>query len=364
MITQNSMLARWIAALLTVWFVAPAGLVAQNPGWTVDPAAFQHSMNVTSALSVDGAAVAASDYTLAAFVGEAVRGVAQPTDVGGKPVFFLTVYANADGEVVTFKLYDAIGDTVRVGVQSLLFSINDVLGTPSQPFQIDFGESEVSDDPEDWTVDPSGFGFSMTATVQVGIGDGAALTDANAVMAAFVGSDVRGRVASATVAGPRGVPRSLFFLTVYANSDGEEIDLRISSPGEDSVYVYPAAFTFASNTVLGSAGEPSTVGSEVTVATDELGEDVGAGASAEDNPFALEVFPVPAVDEVSARWDVPVGMRVRARVYDVRGRLVDDLGEAGGGVGVRSVGRYPAGVYYLVLQGDEQIASRAFVVAG
>lgn len=347
------------------WLVkGPADAVAQDPQWAVDAAAFQHSMNVTTAVYVDGVPVETTGYFLAAFVGETLRGVASPTDIGGSQVFFLTVYANTNGESTMFRLYDAAADSVRLAGQALTFQTNAVLGTPGQPYRVDFGDAEAVNDPDNWVVDPSGFGLTMTATVRVGIGGGEALVDGGAVMGAFVGSEVRGRVTATNVTGGASGVRTLFFLTVYANAEGEQVTVRIASPARDTVYAFPAAFMFVANTSLGSPDAPFTVGSIVSTGAD--------GGFDRSGVLSLEVFPNPAADRVHVTWEGPFEDRVRIRVYDIRGREVDDLGEvavAGGRgeatvrlTGVRGRG-YPAGVYFVTLESGGTTAVGRFVVS-
>jgi hypothetical protein len=215
------------------------------------------------------------------------------------------------------------------------------------------------------------FGLTMTATLRVGIGGGEALVDDQAVMGAFVGSDVRGKATATTVTGGASGARTLFFLTLYANAEGEQITIRVASPAQDSVYTFPAAITFAANTVLGSPDDPITAGSMVTTGEDPSNR---AGDREDDNDsFGMEVFPNPAVDVLHVTWAASVSEKVSVRVYDIRGRLVDDLGDHtadGGHAGVdvwlrsRLARPYPPGVYFVTLREGNRVGTRAFVVPG
>jgi hypothetical protein len=47
----------------------------------------------------------------------------------------MTIYATGNGELITFKIWDAILDDTKEIAQTLLFTADSVLGSPGQPFQ-------------------------------------------------------------------------------------------------------------------------------------------------------------------------------------------------------------------------------------
>jgi len=77
------------------------------------PAAPEFSANVTVVVYLNqDVVVGGTDSRLGAFVGIELRGVAAPIEVLGTSMFFLTVYANSDGETVHFAAYLAERDTL------------------------------------------------------------------------------------------------------------------------------------------------------------------------------------------------------------------------------------------------------------
>ncbi len=104
-----------------------------DPAWSVNPSAFESTMSITGAPFVFGERASHPDDRVAAFIGDEIRGVASPVDVSGESVFFLTAHANADGQTVRFKMYDAVADIVRSIEETLVFEANAVVGFPTEP---------------------------------------------------------------------------------------------------------------------------------------------------------------------------------------------------------------------------------------
>lgn len=109
-------------------------VLAQNPGWSINPPDFEQSMNVVGTLTINGAASANTNDQIAAFVGSEIRGVASPLSVSGTQYFFLTVYANGGSETISFKTYDATNDRVVDITETVTFVANGVEGTLGSPF--------------------------------------------------------------------------------------------------------------------------------------------------------------------------------------------------------------------------------------
>lgn len=111
---------------------------AQSPGWSVDAGAFQYSMSIVAFLHVDGKLLQSEGDRVAAFVGGEARGVTSPIYVSssGRYLAYLTVFANKQGETVTFKLYEsASGKIVDVNA-TLTFEIDGQLGNVFQAFSL------------------------------------------------------------------------------------------------------------------------------------------------------------------------------------------------------------------------------------
>ena len=119
--------------------VATATGGAGAPSWSVSTANFEQSMSVTAAVALRGQAPEGSGHLLAAFAGAEVRGVAQPVTVGAQDLYFLSVYANAAGEEITFQYYDAVDDRIYPVKQTLTFSANALLGDPQNPLALQAG---------------------------------------------------------------------------------------------------------------------------------------------------------------------------------------------------------------------------------
>lgn len=332
--------------------IVPQFAFAQDPGWQVNSSEYQFNMNVTASVIKDGIKVAGSSDVLAAFVGDQVRGVAQPVQVNNEPVFFLTVHGNVNSEVVTFKLYDATADATTDITRTISFLGNAIIGQPSNPLQF-VSETEVND-PVTWTVNPANFSLDMQVVARVRI-DGVELNDPNALIAAFVGSEVRG------VASPSASSLALFHLTVYANDESETVTMRVSSPANDTVFAVANAFEFASGTQLGDENTPFGVDGGSTT-------DVRPDFTA--NPLILGAYPVPAKDRVVFSVDARQSGSLRLSIFDIRGRLVatprleaalDEQTISWDTVDARG-NQLPAGIYVAVLASETNVTSRTIVI--
>lgn len=121
-------------AVLLLRTAPPAA--AQAPDWEVNAPDFEQSMNLVGALFVDGLRADDPDDRIAAFAGDELRGVAVPTEVGNERQFFLTIYANGEGEQISFRAYDASAGRVLNVAETVVFRSNAVEGSPSAPFRL------------------------------------------------------------------------------------------------------------------------------------------------------------------------------------------------------------------------------------
>ena len=106
---------------------------AQAPAWSVDAADYQYTMSITGTVANGSEPLSNGQDLVAAVVDGEIRGVVGPEAVGGKNVFFLTVYSNVDGETLHFLVYDAATNAVREIKENLVFRSNAIVGSPSEP---------------------------------------------------------------------------------------------------------------------------------------------------------------------------------------------------------------------------------------
>ena len=115
-----------------------------NPGWTVNPALYEHNGGITcQALLSDGLMFDASaGDSIGAFCGEECRGVQGTYEFppgSGEYIYFLMVYANnASGDWLTFKYWDSVADLVYDIDETLEFIPDMMHGDPLNPFAMHF----------------------------------------------------------------------------------------------------------------------------------------------------------------------------------------------------------------------------------
>jgi hypothetical protein len=108
------------------------------PGWELDPLAYEYSANITAVVHQNGLP-APDNFVVGAFVGDECRGVAEAIEVMGGWMYFLTVYANAYNELLSFKVYDTLTQTVYDLPNTLPFVNNQVTGSPLEPYVLLLG---------------------------------------------------------------------------------------------------------------------------------------------------------------------------------------------------------------------------------
>ncbi len=135
--------------ILSVVFGLEFLTLAQVPtNWMVNPPDFEHVMTVTVILKVNNQIAAESNNIIAAFVGGECRGVDTSIAVNGQQMYFLMVYGNTNGEIVTFKTYYSPLDTVLNNIGSLLFDGSTAHGTPDNPYEFIANYTVVEITPE------------------------------------------------------------------------------------------------------------------------------------------------------------------------------------------------------------------------
>jgi len=229
------------------------------PTWTVNPAEFQNSMNVVAELQFEGDVSADEEDLLGAFVGDELRGVASPTELGGSNVFFVTIYSNSTDEDIRFEAYHASADEVVDLDQELPFESDGVEGSIGSPYLLTSGSSGVPDDgPDSWDLDPSDFELTMNLVAAVYL-DGVRSSSPHDKLAAFVGDEPRG-IATGVESGED----LFFFMTLYANRSGETVQFRAYDASEDDVRRVNSTLTFVPNSVFGAVGSPLSLQASVS----------------------------------------------------------------------------------------------------
>lgn len=130
--TKNRLTVIIITCLISL------GISAQPPSWQVNENEFEYTMTMVSYLNVNATTLSNTNDMLAAFVGGECRGVANLIYAEATDSYFayLTVFSNSTSEMVDFKIYDSINNTITVADQILPFEINKHHGGVSSDFGI------------------------------------------------------------------------------------------------------------------------------------------------------------------------------------------------------------------------------------
>jgi hypothetical protein len=112
--------------------------LAQNPNWSVNASNYQYSMTFTASLNTNATTLSSSEDKVAAFVNGEVRGVANVVYEAAynKYVAYLSVYANTNGETISFKMYDSDTDAIVASAETHNFSIDATIGGVFQSYSI------------------------------------------------------------------------------------------------------------------------------------------------------------------------------------------------------------------------------------
>lgn len=260
--------------------------VGGPPDWEApEPGTYSESMPVVGVVSVDGVELADPGDRVAAFVGGEVRAVSGPSRVGDRRVFTLAVAGNgpADGEVY-FRAYDAARDSVWDLQPDIPFDPSAPVGTAADPL---VWTPLIGGGPPAWNADAADYGRSMSITAEV-VRLGTPVTEAGAVLAAFLDGRVRG-AAPLEELGSYG---AVAFMTAYGDEGDGDLTFRLYLPSLDRTFAIETAVPFAPGGAVGSLPSPAEL---VVVDGPTLDGGEGwrmlapAGASA---PLALALGPV------------------------------------------------------------------------
>ncbi|MFC0779206.1 hypothetical protein [Flavobacterium sp. HJSW_4] len=117
-------------------FIISSTVFGQSPDWSVNENKFQYTMSFEGFINVDGKNLTSINDKVAAFVNGECRGVASPIYVSSekKYVVYLTVFANTDNEVVSFKIYDAANNAIKNVEKTKIFENNKHYGDLFQSY--------------------------------------------------------------------------------------------------------------------------------------------------------------------------------------------------------------------------------------
>ncbi|WP_369995177.1 hypothetical protein [Winogradskyella sp.] len=125
--------------LIVIFFITLANKVnSQAPQWSVNTNAYEYSMTLVAFVNINGTPLDSSDDKVAAFINNEVRGVANLVyeEDYDRYYAYLTVFANANNEDISFKVYDSANDQVEEIPSTLPFQINGHVGNLFQAFSI------------------------------------------------------------------------------------------------------------------------------------------------------------------------------------------------------------------------------------
>lgn len=113
--------------------------------WEVNPAQFEHTQNLIGILWNGGQNATGADFELGAFFRKrgARRGQSHLGGTAASACFFLTMYSNTPGELLTFKYFD--GTEIHGLAETLWFSTNALSGTLANPFKFSTGVSATGE---------------------------------------------------------------------------------------------------------------------------------------------------------------------------------------------------------------------------
>ena len=117
----------------------------EQPIWAVDPFDFQYSMSVIASIESRGERAQGNGHVLVAMDGSGeVRGVCSATSYGDDWRYMLTVYANNEGEEITFRFFNN-GDNLNIPImEKSIFSNDDIIGSLSDPILLSAKFIDVS----------------------------------------------------------------------------------------------------------------------------------------------------------------------------------------------------------------------------
>lgn len=121
------------------------------PDWSVTPGDFDYDGSVVAVVLEEAVLIGGAGDLLGAFVGDECRGVEEALQAPDETyIFFLKVFSDSSsGEYLSFKHYDAAGDTVHGIAESIEFITNMTVGSALDPFPM-HTTGEPATEPTTW----------------------------------------------------------------------------------------------------------------------------------------------------------------------------------------------------------------------
>jgi len=116
-----------------------SSLTQPVPEWDVNPSGYEQTMSAIIQIISEGETAEGSDHILAAFCDDECRGIASGQLVFDKWIYYLTIYANQNGEHISFRFYDAAKSKDLPVLQNITFFLNGITGTPLEPLVLSAG---------------------------------------------------------------------------------------------------------------------------------------------------------------------------------------------------------------------------------
>ncbi len=132
-----------------------------SPFWALNPLEYEFSMTLIGMVSAEGLNVTDENMELGAFHGEEVRGSTKAVFVEplNAYLFFMTCYANENGEMISFKLFDSEMNEVKELTEAIPFVVNLHSGGIKDPVPFTFLTTNTKEEAfqSDFTVIPNPF---------------------------------------------------------------------------------------------------------------------------------------------------------------------------------------------------------------
>ncbi|MFK5889461.1 MAG: hypothetical protein QM486_01880 [Flavobacteriaceae bacterium] len=127
----------YIYTTFIIFFIG-INIFGQSPNWTVNENDYQYTMSYVIFANINGIELSSTNDKVVAFVNGQVRGVTNLVYVASEDSYyaFLTVFANANGETLRFKIYDSVNDKVLDIDKTESFEINAIHGNLFQAFSL------------------------------------------------------------------------------------------------------------------------------------------------------------------------------------------------------------------------------------
>ena len=167
----------------TEWSVSflPPAVPESNPGWSVNPSAYELTMTLTATVSSLGLPAEGSANLLGAFSdsGDCI-GSATAIEFLGDWIYFITIHGNSNGEAVSLKFYDDATSQVIPVKEGFTFSANSSTGIPTSPFILNAGRLLINIDGSAAEIDIVDLAWSGTESVLFSVNDVGTLNEYSA----------------------------------------------------------------------------------------------------------------------------------------------------------------------------------------